>query len=68
MHVIFPLNGNEKIMGNQLSKSEIKDWQSFMALQTNSGSPATQEGRIYSFLDGQSQAIVTAQLPAPQRE
>jgi len=59
--------GNEKIMGNQLSKSEIKDWQSFLtALQTNSGSPATQEGRIYSFLDGQSQAIVTAWVPGTQ--
>jgi flagellar hook-associated protein 1 FlgK len=59
--------GNDKIMGNQLNKSEIKDWQSLLTkLQANSGNPAVPEGRIFSFLDGASQAIVTGWVSGTQ--
>lgn len=59
--------GNNKIMGNQLNKSEVTDWQSFLTrLQANAGTPGTPEGRIYSFLDGASQAIVTGWVPGTQ--
>ncbi len=54
--------GDESIIGNQFSRSDILDWQGFLGSLKTPGA-GTPEERIYNFLDASSQSIITAWNP-----